>query len=88
MIKKLSNLARISLSPEEESDLKKDIEKVLDYVNSLKEANISSKQQDYFQSELSNIFRQDIVVEFDDKDAIIKSFNDKEERFLKVKAIL
>jgi aspartyl/glutamyl-tRNA(Asn/Gln) amidotransferase C subunit len=88
MIKKLSNLARISLSPEEESDLKKDIEKVLDYVNSLKEANISSKQQDYFQSELSNIFRQDVVVEFDDKDAIIKSFNDKEERFLKVKAIL
>ena len=88
MIKKLSNLARISLSPEEESDLKKDIEKVLDYVNSLIEANISSKQQDYFQSELSNIFRQDVVVEFDDKDAIIKSFNDKEERFLKVKAIL
>ena len=88
MIKKLSNLARISLSPEEEIDLKKDIEKVLEYVDDLKEADISSKQQDYFQSDLSNVFRQDAVIEFDDKEAIIKSFSDKEGRLLKVKTIL
>lgn len=88
MIKKLSNLARISLDPQEEEDLKKDIASVLDYVDELKEANISYKQQDYFQSDLNGALRDDVVVDFDDKGLIIDSFNNKEGRFLKVKPIL
>ncbi len=88
MIKKLSNLVRISFDPKEEEDLRKDIAIVLDYVDDLKEANISHKQQDYFQSDLSSVFRDDVAIDFDDKDLIINSFNNKEGRFLKVKPIL
>lgn len=55
-IKKLAELARIELSPEESAKIQKDVGSILDYVSELKNAPVGDVVND---KEHINIFRED-----------------------------
>lgn len=92
MIKKdnvryMAKLARLALGSEEERFLQEDLSDILKYVDKLKTLKINNQKVSYL-SENKNISRADIEKDFKDNDLLIKSFNEKEGRFLKVKSIL
>ncbi len=82
LLKKITKLARLSLSLQEETSLRKDISNILDYIDKLEGVNELECSSDY-----NNISRKDIENNFDNSDVLINSFNEKEGRFLKVKSV-
>jgi len=90
-VKRIANLARISLSFAEIKKYQKELSSILDYFNVLKKAN-SKKDPTFHPSEkfIGNVFREDIPSgESPERvENIISLFPDKEGRHIKVKAIL
>jgi len=58
-IKKLAELARIAVSPEEETALAKDLEKIVGYVSSIAAAPLSKGGEEGGYLDLHNVFRED-----------------------------
>lgn len=88
-IKKLSELARIEISPEERQKLSKDITKILAYVDQIKEVSVG-EEAFTVAGDNRNVLRED-------KDPhesgayskeIIEEMPDSEDGYLKVKKIL
>lgn len=87
-VKHIAELARIGLSEEELDKFSHDLSSILDWIDQLKEADISKAELTKNITGAKNIFRQDKTEEFANKDGILKLFPDKKDRFDKVKAVL
>ena len=88
-IKKLAELARINLSEKEETALASDLRKILDYIEKLKEVDISNVPEMTHAIEQKNVFRKDETVwdEQKNKDLLTGQFPDEERGYLKVKGV-
>ena len=71
-------LAKLSLSEEEKEKAKADMGKMLDYIDKLNELDTSSVEPMSHVFPVSNVFREDVVTNGDDRDNILK--NAPEER--------
>ena len=71
-------LAKLELSPEEKEEAKKDMGRMLDYIDKLNELDTSSVEPMSHVFPVSNVFREDVVTNGDDRDNILK--NAPEER--------
>lgn len=89
-IKKLAELARINLSPDEIPGFKKDIQEILDYFEQLKEVETEGVEELVHPLETKNVFREDepkdIVPE--ESQALIKQAALKRGNYINVKKIL
>ncbi len=85
-IKKLAELARIHLTEQEEKKLEKDLRRILDYVEKLKEVDVSGVPEMTHAVEVKNVFRMD---EPDEKENILltEQFPEEERGYLKVKGV-
>ncbi len=63
LVSRIAVLARLKLSAEESAELKNHFEKVLGYVESLEELDLSSVDPSLFSLEASNVHREDEVAE-------------------------
>lgn len=90
-IEHLKKLARVEFGDAETEALTGDLERILGFVEQLKEADISNVSETTHAADLKNVFRKDEnPLEFDEKllQNLISAFPEKEKTYLKVKAVL
>ena len=64
-------LAKLELSEEEKEAAKKDMESMLDYIDKLNELDTSNVEPLSHVFPVKNVFREDVVVNGDERDAIL-----------------
>lgn len=64
-------LAKLSLSPEEKEQAKKDMANMLDYIDMLNELNTDGVEPMSHVFSVSNVFREDVVTNGDDRENIL-----------------
>ena len=88
-IKHLEELARVKFNEKQEEErLAKDLGGILGYVDQLKEADVSGVEEMTHSVSLKNIFRKDSNKQSELVAELINAFPEKENNYLKVKAIL
>ncbi len=70
-VKKIAELARIELTPEEEKRHAETISVVLDYMKILNEVNTDNVAPTFFISEVENVVREDVPVESTFRDKLM-----------------
>ncbi|MDP3784964.1 MAG: Asp-tRNA(Asn)/Glu-tRNA(Gln) amidotransferase subunit GatC [bacterium] len=85
-IKKLAELARIRLTEAEEKKLEKDLQKILAYVEKLKEVDVSNVPEMTHAIDIKNVFRDDDV-QHSVSDNLVEQFPEEERGYLKVKGV-
>jgi len=94
LLKQLADLSRIKLAAKEEEEFTKDLQKILSYVDEIKEVDTEKVKPMTGGHSLKNIFRED-KVDFSKKaqstneaGLIIDSFPDEERGYLKTPKVL
>ena len=87
-VRKVANLARLSLTEEEEQQFTTQLSGILEYVQQLDELDTKDVPPTTRAIEVSNITRSDDREVFGDREAILESAPDREEDFFKVPKIM
>lgn len=77
-------LAKLELTKEEKEQAKKDMGKMLDYIDKLNELDTAGAEPMSHVFSMNNVFREDIVTNGDDRDNILKNAPEKKEGAFKV----
>jgi aspartyl-tRNA(Asn)/glutamyl-tRNA(Gln) amidotransferase subunit C len=77
-------LAKLELSDEEKEQAKKDMTNMLDYVSKLDELDTDGVEAMSHAFPVSNVFREDIVTNGDDRDNMLKNAPEKKDGCYKV----
>jgi len=91
-VKKIAGLARIKISKEEEK-LQKDISSILEYMDTLNEADVLTVNPQINAAVISSVVREDEIIERNLREEeetaaiIVKSSPDHDNGFIKVKAL-
>jgi aspartyl-tRNA(Asn)/glutamyl-tRNA(Gln) amidotransferase subunit C len=85
---KIALLARIKLNETEVEKFQKELSAVLDFVDELKQVDVSGLEEVSQVTGLVNVQRNDIAVESENRDAILSQAPEIKDGFYKVKAIL
>ena len=72
-------LAKLSLSDEEKETAKKDMSDMLDYVNKLNELDVSGVEPMSHTFPVSNVMREDVVTNGDDREDMLKNAPERSE---------
>ncbi len=88
-VKRVAGLARLGLSDEEIEKFRKDLSSILDYINQLKELDVSGVEPTTHSVFLENILREDEPGKPDSERAgrLLSAAPANQERYVKVKAI-
>lgn len=84
----IAELARIGLSEEELDKFSHDLSSILDWIDQLKELDVSDVEPTKHITGVKNVSRQDANVEFHNKEGIKKMFPEEKNGFDKVKSVL
>lgn len=84
----VSKLARIHLKPEEVDQYTGQLEKILGYINKLREKNTDNILPTAHPLEVSNVWREDEAVSFDAVSDLLSNAPEKEETFYKVMKVI
>ena len=87
-VKKISKLARLSISEKEIEKYQKDLSAVLDYIEKLKEADVSKAEPTSHPFSLENVTRKDEPRGNRGKVNLVDMAPDKKDNYVKVKSIL
>jgi aspartyl-tRNA(Asn)/glutamyl-tRNA(Gln) amidotransferase subunit C len=87
-VKHIAGLARVGLDEKEIEKYQKDMSSILDWIDELKEVDITGVKPTAHITGLENVAREDIEGDFENKKGIIALFPDKKDNFDKVKSIL
>jgi aspartyl-tRNA(Asn)/glutamyl-tRNA(Gln) amidotransferase subunit C len=87
-VQHIAGLARIGLSEKEVEKYSKDLSSILDWVEQLKEIDVTGVEPTAHITGLENVTREDKEREFGNKDGIVELFPEKKDNFNKVKSIL
>ena len=77
-------LAKLGLSPEEKEQAKKDMSDMLDYVSKLNELNTDGVEDMSHTFPYNNVFREDVVVNGDDRENMLKNAPEQKDGCYKV----
>ena len=66
-------LAKLELSPEEKEEAKKDMGRMLDYIDKLNELDTAGVEPMSHIFQMYNVFREDVVTNGDDRDNMLKN---------------
>lgn len=77
-------LAKLELSQEEKEAAKNDMGRMLDYIDKLNELDTSEVQPLSHIFPISNVFREDVVTNRDDKENILKNAPEQKNSMFKV----
>ena len=77
-------LAKLELSPEEKEQAKKDMSDMLDYVSKLNELNTDGVEAMSHTFPYNNVFREDVVVNGDDRENMLKNAPEQKDGCYKV----
>lgn len=77
-------LAKLELSEDEKADAKRDMGRMLDYIDKLGELDTSGVEPMSHIFPINNVFRDDIVTNSDERDTILKNAPEHKEGAFKV----
>lgn len=77
-------LAKLKLNEEEKVQAKADMQKMLDYIDKLDELDTTGVEPMSHVSAVNNVFREDVVVNGDDRDNMLANAPEKKEGQYKV----
>ncbi len=77
-------LAKLELTEEEKEKAKKDMGRMLDYIDKLNELDTEGIEPMSHVFSVNNVFREDVVVNGDDRDSILKNAPEKKDGAFKV----
>ena len=77
-------LAKLELSKEEKEEAKKDMGRMLDYIDKLNELDTGGVEPMSHVFSMNNVFREDVVTNGDDRDDILKNAPEQKEGAFKV----
>ena len=77
-------LAKLELSAEEKEAAKSDMEQMLDYIDTLNELDTTGIEPMSHVFPVNNVFREDVVTNGDDHEAILKNAPEKKDGAFKV----
>ncbi len=77
-------LAKLELSMEEKEEAKKDMGRMLDYIDKLNELDTGSVEPMSHVFSMNNVFRQDVVTNGDDREDMLKNAPEQKEGAFKV----
>lgn len=87
MVQHIAKLARLRLSPEEETIYTEQLGKILDYVDALKEVDTTGIEPMSHALEISNVMREDEVITPPGQEMILKGAPESERGFFRVPKI-
>ena len=87
-IDQIAELARLHLKPEEREKLSRDLEKILDYVDQLKELKTDNVPPTTHVLPLQNVFRKDQAVPHQVREDVLKRAPNREGNFFKVPKVI
>lgn len=87
-VRKVANLARLELAPEEEGQFTTQLNSILEYVEQLSELDTTEVQPTTRAIEVSNITRTDQLESLGDRESLLNNAPDREDDFIKVPKIL
>ncbi|MEM1369969.1 MAG: Asp-tRNA(Asn)/Glu-tRNA(Gln) amidotransferase subunit GatC [Cyanobacteria bacterium P01_H01_bin.15] len=87
-VQKVAHLARLSLTPEEETQFTAQLSSILDYFEQLSELPTDDVAPTTRAIELSNVMRPDELMVFEDREALLNCAPEPEGDFFKVPQIL
>jgi len=87
-VKHIAALARIGVTEEEVDKFSTDLSVVLDWIDQLKEVDVTAVEPMAHVTGLLDVTREDRVEIFSETEKIIESFPEKKERYAKVKSVL
>jgi aspartyl-tRNA(Asn)/glutamyl-tRNA(Gln) amidotransferase subunit C len=89
-VKHIAKLARLALSEKEIEDYQKELSKILEYIEKLKEVNVSGIEPVFHPLKIKNVMREDIEVkkEINQIKKLIELMPEKKGGYLKVKKVL
>ena len=77
-------LAKLELSLEEKEAARKDMERMLDYINQLNELDTSQAEPLSHVFPVNNVFREDVVTNGDEREKILKNAPEQKDGAFKV----
>ena len=88
-VKHIANLARLSLTAEEVTKFQKELSLILDYINKLKEVDISNAQPNIHSVQAKNVMREDTVrkEDLEVRKKLIEMAPEKKGDYVKVKHV-
>jgi aspartyl-tRNA(Asn)/glutamyl-tRNA(Gln) amidotransferase subunit C len=87
-VRKVANLARLELTPEEEEQFTTQLGNILDYVQQLSELDVTDVAPTTRAIDVSNVTREDKLQPYADREAILNSAPQQEGEFFKVPKIM
>ena len=87
-VKKVANLARLEITPEEEKEFTTQLNSILDYFDQLSELDTDNVAPTTRAIETSNITRVDQLEPFTDKQALLDSAPEQESGYFRVPKIM
>ncbi|RKZ14453.1 Asp-tRNA(Asn)/Glu-tRNA(Gln) amidotransferase subunit GatC [bacterium] len=88
MIDKLARLALLNLKEDEKKRLQKDIERILEHINQLKEVDVEGIPPTYHPEEMTIPLREDEPVDSGVADSIIQQAPEIEDKFIIVERVV
>jgi len=88
MIDKLARLALLNLKEDEKKILQKDIERILEHINQLKEVDVEGIPPTYHPEEMTIPLREDEPVDSGVADSIIQQAPEIEDKFIIVERVV
>ncbi len=87
-VRKVAHLARLALTPDEETQFTSQLSDILDYFEQLSELDTETVQPTARAIDVSNITRPDRIQPWRDREEILDCAPDREDEFFKVPQIL
>ena len=87
-VRKVANLARLELTPEEEEQFTSQLGNILDYFQQLSELDVSDVAPTTRAIDVSNVTRTDDLQPYAEREAILQGAPEQEGEFFKVPKIL
>lgn len=89
-VKHIAKLARLALDQKEVEEFQEELSSILDYIDQLKELDVSDVEPTSYSVDIKNVFREDEAEDIDPERVrkLRKAFPDEEDGYDKVKSIL
>jgi aspartyl-tRNA(Asn)/glutamyl-tRNA(Gln) amidotransferase subunit C len=90
VVKHIAKLARLSLSEKEVERYQKELSQILEYIEKLKEVDVSGVEPVFHPLRVKNVFREDVESKknLEEIKKLIELMPEKKEGYLKVKKVL
>jgi len=86
-VEKIAKLSRLELSPEEKEKFSRELGRILEYINKLKEVETEKVEPLYQVVGVNNVSRDDKIFSSNESDKILNEAPEKEGRFFAIKKV-